>query len=71
MQIQSIGYVGIFASDLSAWEKFACDVFGLQVEDTAGRLSLRLDERAQGRYDARVANAWGRRATDVGKRRPP
>ena len=46
MQIQSIGYVGIFASDLSAWERFARDVFGLQVEDTAGGLSVRLDERA-------------------------
>jgi len=46
MQIQSIGYVGIFASDLSAWGKFARDVFGLQVEDADAGLSLRLDERA-------------------------
>src|SRR3954465_587527 len=46
MQIQSIGYVGIFASDLRARKSFAPGVFGLQVEDTDAGLSLRLDERA-------------------------
>src|SRR4051812_44482083 len=44
MQVQSIGYVGILASDVSAWRKFAYDVFGLQVEDTPGGLTLRIDE---------------------------
>lgn len=48
-QVTQLGYVGIEASDLDAWERFAVDVLGLQLaEKVPGRrLVLRMDERAQ------------------------
>ncbi|MFI5957345.1 VOC family protein [Cryptosporangium sp. NPDC051539] len=45
--VSSLGYVGVTAVDLAAWETFGTNVLGLQVsESTTGRLLLRADERA-------------------------
>jgi 3-methylcatechol 2,3-dioxygenase len=42
-----LGYIGIAASDLGAWESFARDVCGFGVEAVDGTLVCRLDERAR------------------------
>jgi 2,3-dihydroxybiphenyl 1,2-dioxygenase len=43
--VVGLGYVVIGATDLDAWEHFACDLLGLQcVERSADRLLLRMDE---------------------------
>lgn len=48
MTIQALGYIGIGAADVDAWQRFAVELVGMSVaERTAGSLALRLDERAQ------------------------
>lgn len=44
-----LGYLGIEATDIPAWERFALDQLGLQRGDGAaqGTLALRIDDRAQ------------------------
>ncbi|MEW1649074.1 VOC family protein [Streptomyces sp. NPDC091219] len=45
--VSALGYVGVTAVDLAAWEKFGTDVLGLEiVESTPAQLLLRADERA-------------------------
>lgn len=46
--VRALGYVGIAARDLAAWETFALDVLGLQLHgrDDDGTLHLRMDEHA-------------------------
>ncbi len=44
MQLQSLGYADISATDLGAWKAFAREVLGMQVEETLGGLALRMDE---------------------------
>ncbi|ODQ86173.1 VOC family protein [Mycolicibacterium holsaticum] len=54
-RVTGLGYVLIDASDLDAWEKFACELLGLQaVVHTPERLVLRLDQKAY-RVDIRRA----------------
>ena len=45
--VQELGYLGIEATDLAAWRRFAVDMLGLQGgnERTDGTLALRLDDR--------------------------
>jgi 2,3-dihydroxybiphenyl 1,2-dioxygenase len=44
--VSSLGYVGVTAVDLAAWEKFGTQVLGLEaVESSPDRLLLRADER--------------------------
>lgn len=44
MNIRSLGYIGLTASDLDAWSKFGSDVLGLmQVEGPEGSLRFRID----------------------------
>ena len=45
-RVTELGYIGIEASDLAAWERFAVDLLGLQpgVKDEAG-LTLRMDDK--------------------------
>jgi 2,3-dihydroxybiphenyl 1,2-dioxygenase len=47
--VTELGYLGIEATDLAAWERFALDQLGLQrAADAAdGTLALRVDDRAQ------------------------
>lgn len=46
MAISALGYVCIGASDLDAWERFACDVMGLEARRANdGALMLRVDRR--------------------------
>ena len=47
--VLELGYLGIEASDLPAWEHFAVEILGLQRADGshAGQLGLRIDDRAQ------------------------
>lgn len=48
MPVQALGYVGVEASDLEPWRRFAADVFAMQVvERGADALALRTDERCQ------------------------
>lgn len=48
MEIQSLGYVGVFARDLEPWVAFGGSLLGLQVaERTRSMLSFRMDDRAQ------------------------
>lgn len=47
MNIRQLGYLGLRASDLQKWRSFAEDFLGMHVEDQAGRLLLRMDERCQ------------------------
>lgn len=46
-KVAALGYVGLTAPDLAAWQRFATDVIGLQVaaESTEDELLLRADER--------------------------
>jgi 2,3-dihydroxybiphenyl 1,2-dioxygenase len=47
VSVISLGYVGIGASDVSAWRAFAGEVLGCQVNDGPdGSLLLRIDDRA-------------------------
>lgn len=65
-EVTQLGYFGIEASDLDAWERFAVEVLGFQLaEKEAGRrLALRMDERAQrvvishGPADDLVFSGW-------------
>ena len=47
--VTELGYLGIEATDIPAWERFALDHLGLQRADGAGdgSLALRIDDRAQ------------------------
>ncbi|MGE0485307.1 MAG: VOC family protein [Gammaproteobacteria bacterium] len=47
--VTELGYLGIEATDIPAWERFALDQLGLQRADGAadGTLALRIDDRAQ------------------------
>ncbi|MBC7522317.1 MAG: VOC family protein [Sandarakinorhabdus sp.] len=47
MGITALGYVVVSATDLSAWQAFACDVLGMMPGDARpdGALALRLDDR--------------------------
>jgi 2,3-dihydroxybiphenyl 1,2-dioxygenase len=42
--VRQLGYLGLAASDLAAWESFARDILGLQVARENGVLYLRMDE---------------------------
>jgi 2,3-dihydroxybiphenyl 1,2-dioxygenase len=46
MNIHSIGYVGINATELSAWKSFATDILGVQVRDdsSSNQLLLKIDD---------------------------
>ena len=46
--VLELGYLGIEATDLAAWRRFAVDLLGLQAgaERAGGSLALRLDDRA-------------------------
>jgi biphenyl-2,3-diol 1,2-dioxygenase len=47
MAVRALGYLGIGASDISAWRSFASDILGAQVCDAADdSLLLRFDSRA-------------------------
>ena len=46
MGIKSLGYAGVFATDLSEWQTFATSVLGMQVQSTATGLALRMDGAA-------------------------
>jgi biphenyl-2,3-diol 1,2-dioxygenase len=46
MAITALGYVGIAARDLGAWQAFAETILGAQVDADEGSLKLRVDERA-------------------------
>ncbi len=44
--ITQLGYVGIEATDIEEWRRYACDFLGMQVVDVgANTLHLRMDER--------------------------
>jgi 3,4-dihydroxy-9,10-secoandrosta-1,3,5(10)-triene-9,17-dione 4,5-dioxygenase len=47
-KVRALGYVGLTAPDLDAWERFGTEVVGLQVapESTVQKLLFRADERA-------------------------
>ena len=46
MAVQSVGYVGVDATDFDAWRRFATEVFAMQVvERGPDALGLRMDER--------------------------
>jgi len=45
MQIESLGYTGVSTTDVGAWRTFATDVLGMQVEEIATGLGLRMDDR--------------------------
>jgi 2,3-dihydroxybiphenyl 1,2-dioxygenase len=46
--IKELGYIGIEASDLSAWQSFGLDLLGLQLaEATDGHLVFRMDDKAR------------------------
>ena len=48
MPVQALGYMGVDASDLDPWRRFATDVFAMQVvERGPDALALRTDERCQ------------------------
>ncbi len=44
--VTQLGYVGISASDMDQWEKYATETLGLQIsgKDEDGTLYLRMDE---------------------------
>jgi 2,3-dihydroxybiphenyl 1,2-dioxygenase len=42
--VTQLGYLGLAASELSAWESFARDILGLQVSRESGVLFLRMDD---------------------------
>lgn len=51
-EIKQLGYVGIGATDVPAWESFACDILGMQVtprnrESSAAPVHLRMDDYAR------------------------
>ena len=59
MEIRALSYVGVEVTDLGAWESFATEFLGMPVvkpEGSAGRLLLRMDERAY-RFDVRAGSA--------------
>ena len=63
--VTQLGYVGIEASDLAAWEGFGVDILGLQLaRKEAGRLVFRMDEYEQriivtkGPADDLVFSGW-------------
>ncbi len=47
LSVKELGYIGIQASDLDAWRRFAVDVLGLALghQDTDQSLGLRMDDR--------------------------
>lgn len=46
-KVTELGYVGVEASDLDAWEHFSAELLGLQVADRTGdTLALRMDHKA-------------------------
>lgn len=47
MELLSLGYVGIDATDLSAWRDFATRLLAMQVVDGGDRLGLRMDAKCQ------------------------
>ncbi|MBW4091502.1 MAG: biphenyl 2,3-dioxygenase [Proteobacteria bacterium] len=48
MELRSLGYVGIGARDLDAWETFGTNLLGMQVAERArSSLALRMDDRRQ------------------------
>jgi 2,3-dihydroxybiphenyl 1,2-dioxygenase len=47
VHIKSLGYAGIFATDISEWQSFATSILGMQVQSTASGLALRIDDAAQ------------------------
>ena len=64
-EVMGLGYVLIEATDLDAWDAFACGLLGLQqVVRTPDRLLLRLDEKAyrldvrRGETDAVTTIGW-------------
>lgn len=45
MYIKSLGYVGVLATDLGEWERFAVTLLGMQAQTTAAGLTLRMDDK--------------------------
>ena len=45
MRINSLGYIGVHATDVDEWRAFAAEVFAMQTQATAFGLSLRMDDR--------------------------
>jgi len=45
LRVNSLGYVGVHATDVEQWRAFAADVFAMQTQPTGFGLSLRMDER--------------------------
>ena len=45
MRVNSLGYIGVHATDVEAWRTFAEDVFAMQTRPTAFGLALRMDDR--------------------------
>jgi len=44
-RVRGLGYLGVEATDIPGWRKFATDIFGMHVEDRAdGGIDLRIDE---------------------------
>lgn len=45
--VTELGYIGIEASDLAAWERFGVDLLGMQLASRSGdQLTLRMDQKA-------------------------
>src|SRR5688572_30600704 len=48
MPVQGLGYIGVDATGLDAWRRFATDVFAMQViERGPDALAFRMDDRCQ------------------------
>ncbi len=48
MEMQSLGYVGVQATDLDDWQRFATRFLGMQLVDkSASNLTFRMDDRRQ------------------------
>jgi len=45
MHLECLGYAGVWATELAPWKEFATAVLGLQTQETATGLALRMDER--------------------------
>ena len=45
MRVNSLGYIGVHATDVEAWRAFAADVFAMQTQPTAFGVALRMDDR--------------------------
>jgi 3,4-dihydroxy-9,10-secoandrosta-1,3,5(10)-triene-9,17-dione 4,5-dioxygenase len=45
MAVRSLAYIVVDATDLDAWERYGCEVMGLQLEKSGDPLSFRMDDR--------------------------